>query len=60
MNSSCFKGFLHIEALQLYMEVITEDKEHDAMQWRSQGGGLRGLEHPPLRWSEYAVNGSDQ
>ena len=23
-------------------------------------GGLRGLEHPPLRWSEYAVNGSGQ
>ena len=26
----------------------------------ARGGGLRGLEHPPLRWSEYAVNGSGQ
>ena len=24
------------------------------------GGGVRGLEHPPLRWSGYAVNGSGQ
>ena len=29
-------------------------------QWRSQGGGLRGLERPPLRWSGYTVNGSGQ
>ena len=29
-------------------------------QWHSQGGGLRGLEPPPLRWSGYAVNGSGQ
>ena len=31
MNSSCFEGFLDIEALQLYMEAITHDKGHDAM-----------------------------
>ena len=29
MNSSCFEGFLDIEALQLYMEVIAEDEEDE-------------------------------
>ena len=33
--------------------------ENDPRQLRSQGG-LRVLEHPPLRLSEYAMNGSGQ
>ena len=29
MNSSCFEGFLDIEALQLYMEAIAKDKDEE-------------------------------